>query len=212
MASPRFRLGNHEFISPDEDAPASRLDEDDRRPIAGAQPPTHLGGCVREADGSGPSAFLSDGEWCGHGEPTFTVFDVVLDGTDELEVAVETFDSMDEEDEGDEGPPVRRVLVRPSGSHGEWTVIHDATWGLDDDLNRVFPWTPDDRVTDDDPDIQPVLTEDDQPEKFRVSIGLEYPPDAQSAGDISWVTIIASGLAADDDEDDVFCLVSEEMA
>lgn len=223
MPTAPFRLGNHQFISPEENAPLSRLDVEDRSPIAGAPAPAHLASCVREPDPEGPAAVLFEGGWCGHGEPTFTVFDIALSGEDELEVAIETFDDMEEDEaaeEDEEGPPVRRVLVRPYGSDAAWTVLHDILWGLDEELGRVYPWCPESVIEDDDADIEPVCLDDGTPERFRVSIGLEYPPDAQSVGDISWVTIVATGESEpefdseneDDEDGGVFCLLSAETA
>jgi hypothetical protein len=212
MAQTAFRLGDHQFITPEENAPISRLDQEDRKPIRGAAAPSHLAGVAVEARGDGPSAALMNGEWAGHGEPTFTVFDVEIDGSRELELAVETDEEIDEEemDEDDEGPMIRRVLARRAGSGGPWTVLHDVTWGLDEQVGRSFPWCPEGLETDDDDEIQPVTTEDGEPETFKVSIGLEYPPDAQSVGDVSWVAVVAVGAAGEEEE--VFCLMSEEMA
>lgn len=212
MAQTAFRLGDHQFISPEEDAPLSRLDQKDRKPIRGATPPSHLAGLVVEARGDGPSASLMNGEWTGHGEPTFTVFDVEIEGSHNVEMAVETDEEIDEEEmeEDDEGPMIRRVLVRGAGSDGPWTVIHDVTWGVDEEGGQTFPWCPPEPVIDDDEEIEPVTTEDGEPETFRVSIGLEYPPDAQSVGDVSWVTVVAVGVEGEEEE--VFCVMSEEMA
>ena len=212
MAQATFRLGDHQFISPEETARISRLDQEDRKPIRGAAAPSHLAGVVVEARGDGPSASLMNGEWAGHGEPTFTVFDVEIDGSRDVELAVETDEEIDEEemDEDDEGPMIRRVLARAVGSDGPWTVLHDVSWGMDEEVGRTFPWCPPQAEMDDSDEIEPVTTEEGDVETFRVSIGLEYPPDAQSVGDVSWVAIVAVGT--EDDGEEVFCVVSEEMA
>lgn len=215
MATAAFRLGDHQFISPEENAPQSRLEQKNRRPIRGATPPSHLMGVAVEARGDGPSAALMNGEFCGHGEPTFTVFDIEIDGSRELEIAIETDDELmlDEEDEdGEEGEaPIRRLLARSPGSDGPWTVIHDATWGVDDEGMRTFPWCPPRVEVDSDGEIEPVMTDDGEPHLARLSIGLEYPPDAQSAGDVSWVVVMGMPIDVKDAEG-VFCLVDEEMA
>jgi hypothetical protein len=212
MGHAAFTLGDHQFISPEENAPLSRLDQANRKPIRGATPPAHLAGVAVEARGDGPSSSLMNGEFCGHGEPTFTVFDVEIDGSRDIELAVETDEEIDEEEmeEDDEGPMIRRVLARRAGSDGPWTVLHDVTWGMDEEAGRTFPWCPPEPEMDDDDDIQPVETEEGEAETFRVSIGLEYPPDAQSTGDVSWVAIVAVGTEQVGEE--VFCVVSEEMA
>jgi hypothetical protein len=81
-------------------------------------------------------------EWAGHGEPTYTVFDIEIDGSRELEIAVESddeslHDEVEEADEEDEGPMIRRVPARAPGSDGPWTVIHDVAWGVK--LSRPRP-------------------------------------------------------------------------
>lgn len=216
MATAAFKLGDHQFILPEQNAPLSRLEQENRRPIRGATPPSHLVGVAVEARGDGPSAALMSGEWAGHGEPTYTVFDIEIDGSRELEIAVESddeslHDEVEEGDEEDEGPMIRRVLARAPGSEGPWTVIHDVAWGVDEAEGvRTFPWCPAGVELDDDDEIEPVTTEEDELETFRVSIGLEYPPDAQSAGDVSWVTVVAMPVDGEDEEE-VICLVDEEM-
>jgi hypothetical protein len=39
-------------------------------------PPDYLKGHVREPAPNGPADLLSDGSWCGHGEPEFAIYDV----------------------------------------------------------------------------------------------------------------------------------------
>jgi hypothetical protein len=142
MPTAAFKLGDHQFISSEETAPISRLDQTDRRPIRGATPPSHLADAAVETRGDGPSAALMSAEWAGHGEPTYTVFDIEIDGSRELEIAVESddeslHDEVEEADEEDEGPMIRRVPARAPGSDGPWTVIHDVAWGVK--LSRPRP-------------------------------------------------------------------------
>jgi hypothetical protein len=43
-------------------------------------PPDYLQGRVKEARSDGPARLLSDGKWCGHGEETYWIYDIEVDG------------------------------------------------------------------------------------------------------------------------------------
>jgi predicted RNA-binding Zn-ribbon protein involved in translation (DUF1610 family) len=43
-------------------------------------PPDYLAGKVVAASNTGPAALLQDGQWCGHGESEYWVFDVQIEG------------------------------------------------------------------------------------------------------------------------------------
>lgn len=211
MATDAFKLGDHEFnysYSPETDDPLSGMLQENRRPIRGAPPPNHLVGVAVESRGDGPSAALMNGDFCGHGEPTFTVFDIEIDGSREVEIAVEADDDvmLDEEDEeGEEAElPIRRLLARSPRSDGLWTVIHDETW-----VSGSYPSFPSQVVKESDSEIEPVLTDDGEPELMRLSIGREYPAETESVGDVSWVAVVAKPVHGEDEED-LVCLVSVE--
>lgn len=167
----RFRLGDHEFIEPGTPAPIERLAVQNRRPIRGAIPPTWLRGIAVDADPAGPSRFLVDGMFCGHGDPTFAMFDLVIDGARELEVAVVEENRM------------RRVLARPPG-RDVWTVLQDLRWFPCESGEALHPDAP---ITAAEQGAAPFAMADGSPARIRVSIGIEYPADCASENDVSWV-------------------------
>ncbi len=170
MASTGFTLGTHTFITPDITAPLSRLGKP-KGPISGAVPPRFIAGVSRESTTSSSAAELKKGIFCGHGEPTYTVFDIVIDGRDRLE----TLAIYSKENEGQAVDP-ERLLVRAEGTKGPWLVLLDSAWtGEFGDL--VLP-------------ERPVLVDHDPQGHFvaSFSVGFEYPPDAQHVDDVSWYT------------------------
>lgn len=198
-----FRIGDHQFIDSSETAPLSRVNRKNRKPIANAQPPGFLAGFVREPATSEASSVLAKGTFCGHGEPTFTVFDIVIGGHERLDVATSFI--MEDEDEGDddeEGRDAALVMVRPCGTKGPWLVVFSEEWR--DESGDLYP--------PDEPDLRE-LDEDDEADVMEVaqpaliSIGFEYPPDADALGEFSWLAIDAW---PDDNEGDPYVLVSTE--
>jgi hypothetical protein len=180
MTTARFRLGNHEFCLPGERAPLSRLKPKERAPIAGAQPPTFLTGCVREPATSQSAQELLKGEFCGHGEPTFTVFDIVCDGHEELDVLL----WMPENE--DDGPDPDLILARAPGAHGPWLVVFDRAWCDEAGVGRL-PESPQWRTLDHETEAQA----GEAAERASLSIGFEYPCDADGINVITWLAIHA---------------------
>lgn len=172
----RFRMGEHEFLMPGEPASIERMFVKDRQPLRGAVAPAWLRGVATDFDPSGPAQNIVDGSFCGHGEPTYGVFDIAIDGQRELELAIV------EQDES------RRVLVRRPGSGGVWTVLHDSAWFAD---QGGAPAHPQGRTDVSIPDATPFTDEDEQPARFRIAVGYEYPVECQSESDVSWVTFAA---------------------
>lgn len=58
--------------------------EDEDTELVG--PPDYLRGKCRKPNETGPARLLADGKWCGHGETTFWLFDIVSDGNDRFGV------------------------------------------------------------------------------------------------------------------------------
>lgn len=164
----RFRLGDHEFYDPREAAPLDRLSQTSRKPIAGAAPPLFLTPFAVPAQADGPAALLLGGEFCGHGEPTFTVFDLAVDGQREVNLAL-PFDDVDEP----------TALVRGAGQHGPWRKLFA--------LHELFPDCCSHDGTGRPP--QPITDDAGSPSVLRVAIGCEYPCDATSVDLISWVAL-----------------------
>lgn len=184
MSRVGFKLGDHQFLHPSQNGPLSRLREP-KRQIKGAPPPTYLDGRAEEARPDSPVARdLFEGGCCGHGEPTMTIFEVVIDGHRTLELGA----VMDEEDEAYE----RNMLlmaVRAPGSD-RWFALFRREW--EDAMETLTgvtdrPLTPEE-VASIHPDIATA----------RVAIGFEYPCDADSRDCVSWLTIDA--LFEGDDE------------
>lgn len=204
MPASGFRLGDHTFLAPGEDAPLSRLRKSKGRgPIAGAAAPGWLGGCIAAGvDADGPAQGLLDGEFCGHREPTFTVFDLELDGTREIELAVEQ-DEDEEAADKEEGGRVLRVLGRGAGSGAAWTVLFDRAW-IDWEREDGPAGCPGERVLVPAAEVKSAV----DGERQRVAVGLEYPCDAGSAAEVSWMTVLFTPVG----EDEVFVVLDEEMA
>jgi hypothetical protein len=165
----KFRLGDHEFHDPDETS--SSIDAFTvgypRRPIRGAAPPSFLAAFAVEAAADGPAAALLDGEFCGHGEPTFTIFELALDGERNLNLSVPL-------EAGDEPT----VLARPASGAGPWRKLFS--------VPEVFPFSGCDAGGE---PPKPVADDQGQPIPLRAAIGCEYPSDASGVDEISWLAI-----------------------
>ncbi len=206
--APPFTLGNHTFDDSGKPAPLSRTHRQAKRPIPGAQAPPFLASFVREPATSEASKVLVQGTFCGHGEPTFTVFDVVIGGHERLDVV--TFFESEPDPEGDDpdedddesGQDAAAVLVRPCGGSGPWLVIYSREWK--DDYGDLYPPDTPEWHTFDAEEEQDVM---ETAQAALVSIGFEYPPDADSINDFSWIAIDAW---PDGNEGDPFVLVSDE--
>ena len=163
-----FTLGSYTFGANQTPAPG---------PIADAPPPTHLRGCVT-ASTSDSGTVLRSGAFCGHGEATFTVFDISVHGTIDLEVAAWIGDSQTEDPQC--------VLARIPANGDRWLVIFDQAWQGDDGILRL-PETP--VWIDVQKDDERVAEENIC--RARLSVGFEYPSDARNINDVSWLAIDA---------------------
>lgn len=169
-----FVLGDHEFLHPSVNGPLSRL-EAPKRQIRGAKPPTYLDGLVRESTPASKAAkALFKGEFCGHGEPTMTIFDIVIDGAEVLEVGGVS-DSEVEED----GRNFVMLAVRKPG--GPWLALFRRAW--EDAQATLADFT----TAKVEPDEVGFISDDVL--KGHVSIGFEYPCDADSRDAVTWLTI-----------------------
>ncbi len=198
-----FRIGDHEFLEVGENAPLSRVNAKNRKPIARAEPPPFLTGFTREPASTLASKVLVQGTFCGHGEPTYTVFDIVINGHDRLDVV--TFFAGDEEDDDDpeaEGQDAVLVLARPCGVKGDWLVVFSEEW-RDESGDIHVPDAPELHAFDDEEEEE--VSETAQP--ALLSIGFEYPPDADSLNEFSWLALDAW---PDDHDDEPYVLVSTE--
>ncbi|NUQ53955.1 MAG: hypothetical protein HUU19_14825 [Phycisphaerales bacterium] len=167
-----FVLGDHTFLVPGVAGPASRL-RAPKKAIRGAIPPTYLDGLVRESSPKSPAAVeLFRGKFCGHAEPTMAIFDLVIEGEQDLEVSV-----IAPEDEGNVPLMVAR---RPGGS---WFTLFRRTW--EDEQNGLVGVRQSPPTKKEEALFRPHIR------TGRVSIGFEYPCDADSRDSVSWLTIDA---------------------
>jgi hypothetical protein len=187
-----FVLGDHTFLDPIENAPFSRL-RAPKRQILGAPPPTYLDGIALQATPASPAAkALFTGQFCGHGEPTMTIFDIVIDGAETLEVGA----IADPDDPaGKRNLPV--LVARKPGS--QWRILFRREWeeaqatleGVE-----VAPLSPAE------------LASVGSYGNGRAAIGFEYPADATSRDVVSWVAIDVLF----DGNSDPGCVVNAELA
>jgi hypothetical protein len=194
MPDAGFTLGDHTFLHPSQTGPMSRF-SDKKRQIRGAACPAFLDAVAREAGKDSAAAKeLFKGKFCGHGEPTMTIFDVVIDGSHDLEVT----GFADEQTE--EGANLLIFLARAAGSKGDWRVLFRREWEENQAMldGVEAEYLPHAEVAEMEPDIATV----------RVSIGFEYPCDAQSRDDASWMTIDI----LDSQSDEPACVVNAELA
>lgn len=188
-----FVLGDHQFLHPSQSGPISRF-KAPKRQITGALPPTYLDGLVRESTQASPAATaLFKGKFCGHDEPTMTIFDVVIDGVESLEVG-----AISDEEVEEFGGNLVLVAVRKPG--GPWLALFRREWeeaqaGLAEFQSAKVDDAQAAEISED------IL-------KGRVSIGFEYPCDAGSRDEISWLTIdvLLEGKKKP------MCVVNAEMA
>lgn len=168
-----FVLGNHEFLDPSENAPISRM-RSPKKLILGAPPPTYLDGVARETTPASPAAqALLMGRFCGHGEPTMTIFDIVIDGAEILEVGA----IADPNDlAGNRNLPM--LAARKPG--GQWRVLFRREW---EEAQATLEGT---QAT---PLSGAEAGSIGSYGNGRVAIGFEYPADATSRDVVSWIAI-----------------------
>ncbi|MFM9996277.1 MAG: hypothetical protein ACKVU4_10805 [Phycisphaerales bacterium] len=147
---------------------------------------------LREATKSSAAAkALFKGEFCGHGEPTMTIFDVVIDGAEELDVSVIP-------NPEDTGRNVIALVARKPG--GPWVTLYKREWEeAQSTLEGVRP-APLTKA-----ELAAVSSD---VERARVAIGFEYPCDATSRDCVSWMTIDLLFAT----KKKPMCLVDSEMA
>jgi hypothetical protein len=119
---------------------------------------------------------LRDGKFCGHGEPTYSVFDVVHDGERELQISISAT-----EDKG-----TVRFLIRPAHQEKDWVVLFSRSWS---DEARVPKGIEVVRAGESQPSVHP-----NGSSRFHVAVGLEYPPDCASENEITWIAIAVQAV------------------
>lgn len=168
-----FQLGDHRFLHPSANGPLSRL-EAPKRQIIGAPPPAILDGIARESTKKSAAAKeLSKGTCCGHGEPTMTIFDIVIDGAEDIEISWIP-------DQGiEEGLNPLVFVARTPG--GAWVTLFRRQW---EEAAATL-----EGITRKPLSTSEIKKIDDDSAKARVAVGFEYPCDATSRDTVTWMTI-----------------------
>lgn len=170
-----FTLGDHTFISPSQNGSLSRFEQPPRQ-IKGAPPPGYLAGIAVESTAKSPAAkALFKGEFCGHAEPTMTIFDIVIDGSDDLEIGV----AGDKRTIKDGDLPLAFVVRKPGST--KWTTLFHRDWA--DAMQTLEGVKPRPLTAKEVAMIHPDV------QIGKVSIGFEYPCDATSVDCVTWLTI-----------------------
>ena len=138
-------------------------------------PPSYLRGKVADPDWKGAAKHLRDGEWCGHGEPVFWIYDVRdgLHSTFSVELPVA---------EAPDAPIVRLTNV----SGGE-LIAYDS---------RLHPANAFLRTTSIAP-LERFRCPSCAATRFRVAVGFEVPVDADSEDDTTWFALALACVACD---------------
>lgn len=189
-----FEFGNHVFLHPSVNGPLDR-DRQPKKQILGAPPPTVLDGLVRDATKSSPAAkSLLKGKFCGHGEPTMLVLDVVIDDSPDVFIGGLTGKNADGQ------PVIEALAVRGVKDGSAWHIIFQPTWAeAQATLLNVKPMK-----------LAPrhVAMFEASKVQASIAIGLEYPCDATSRDDVTWMTIDMLGRK----DKSPICMVDTEMA
>jgi hypothetical protein len=134
-------------------------------------PPGYLMGCTVAPEPHGPARYLRDGQWCGHSELLFAVFDVRATVPGPLTVYLPSDRRY---------PSLSAVAVAPSS--GERFLVYDPRQhpaSVYADQSKEFPYVPGPAHR----------CEVCGSEGFAVSLGLEIPGDATEPEDTSWFAL-----------------------
>lgn len=137
--------------------------------------PTYLEKTSAVPDLHGPSSQLSDGKWCGHGEPDYVVADIVFEATSHFQVYLPV--------SGPSSPlTVPSIAVQPINRTERFLIYiprqHPAS---------IFAWRDNPRLEPyfRDPYACPACNHT----VFRVAVGFEYPSDSHDVNDTSWFAL-----------------------
>jgi hypothetical protein len=136
-------------------------------------PPDYLEGKVAPPAKAGPASLLQDGQWCGHGEPTYNVFDICAGKENIFSVRLPVPD--DEE--------LNSPLVVARSDSGITFPVYDS---------HKHPASI--YYAEDEPDeasrLQPAFRcPNCSQERFHVSVGFEIPSDSTDPNDTSWFAL-----------------------
>jgi hypothetical protein len=139
--------------------------------------PDYIVNKLAPPDRDGPAHFLTDGRWCGHGEPLFSVYDV-REG-DISEFAIHRPAPLQK---GELRPPA----VKLASSQGDRSFLiydprrHPASIYALDKFANIEPSS-----------AEPLTCDKCHGKVFRTAVGFEIPSDSNSPNDTSWFALAA---------------------
>jgi hypothetical protein len=139
--------------------------------------PDYLAGKLVAFDPNGPAQLLVDGQWCGHGEPVFRIFDVRDRLLSQFCIYCPGAQS------GDDLFPNAVKLASPD--RGDEFLVYDPRRHP----ANLFAW---DKYASIEPRFaEPLVCEQCHGKLFRVAVGFEIPSDSESPNDTSWFALAA---------------------
>jgi hypothetical protein len=136
-----------------------------------AEAPSYLIGRIAPPSTDGPGECLTDGTWCGHGEPLYAVFELSSAGAESFAVRLPAPSDKD---------MLRPNLVEVAPSDGSASFLiydprrHPASLFASKRFAEVEP-----RYS------EPLKCEQCQGTRFRLAVGFEVPSDSTSPNDTS---------------------------
>jgi hypothetical protein len=147
--------------------------------------PDYLENKVVPSTGTGPAALLQDGEWCGHGEAEYDVFDVQAGNENTFSL------QLPDLDEGDDSQELTAPVVMVHSDSGIAFPVYDtrrhpASLFHAEEGDSEFELSP----------LQPTFRcPNCDHQRFYLSVGFEIPSDSQSPNDTSWFALAAKCAA-----------------
>jgi len=140
-------------------------------------PPDYLEGKAVPAKNGSPATLLKDGQWCGHGERLYRIFDIEIDGENIFSFQLP---ELDEEE-------LNAAVVMIKSHTGNEFSLYDS---------RKHPasiYHPDNRFNpSEEAELQPTYhCPNCDKQEFQVSVGFEIPSDSELPYDTSWFVLAA---------------------
>ena len=148
-------------------------------------PPDYLENKVVPSTGTGPAALLQDGEWCGHAESEYDVFDVQAGNENIFSLQLPDLD--DDNDSDELTAPVVMVHSAAGIAFPVYdTRKHPASLFYAGEGQSEFEPSP----------LQPAFhCPNCDHQQFHLSVGFELPSDSRSPNDTSWFALAAKCVA-----------------
>jgi hypothetical protein len=147
-------------------------------------PPDYLEGKVVPAAGTGPAVLLQDGQWFGHGEAEYDVFDVQVGNENTFSVQLP---DLETDNDGDE---LTAPVVMVHADSGVTFPLYDP---------RKHPaslFYPEDETEFEASPLQPTFRFPNcDHQRFKIAVGFEIPRDSETPNDTSWFALAAKCVA-----------------